>query len=250
MKWKMPRFLLYGGFIVVCLSLAFLVLYLIEGQFWLLPNSPSTYYKIFNKSEIFQGNENTATQADQKLDIRLQKYHRLFERMTGINHDEQLLKALFYMNYVKMSSYYGPRNLTETDFKTIFWASDYNQCGNYALILAMLLDKAGYTFRTVSINSGGHGIDEVKIGDQWMILDPTTNLWFNKSTEEILNGESYTVKSFVVHADDPNNYKARLYFDDVKVNILELRDMMLGLGRDFKPKIDKYNYIDLTKYQY
>jgi len=215
------------------------------------PNSPKTYYKIFNKKEILDGRETTAQEVDAKLDARLKKYHRIFEKIAQTS-DEQRLRALFYMNFVHMYGYYGSRNLKEKTLKEILTGSEYFHCGTNTTFLAMLLDKAGFDFRTVSINDFQHGYVEVNFNGQYNLLDPTVNLWFDKSTEEIIAGEHPVVKAFFMQAEDLNNQKAREHLEnkDYKCNLFCLKNQMLSIGDKFKVKIDQYNYIDLSEYQY
>lgn len=218
---------------------------------YLDPKAPKTYYKIFNKSEILRGDETTASEVDAKIDRRLVQYHKTFAKLAGTT-DEKKLKALFYMNFVHFFGYYGIRNLNELSLKDILWGSEYFHCGTNTTLLSMLLEKAGYEYRTVSINRGGHGMVEVKFEGSWNLLDPTANLWFDKSTEELASGLPFTVKEFFMQAEDENNTKAREHMtvEGIKCNLFCLKKQMLLIGDKFKVTVDKYNYIDLSQYQY
>lgn len=215
------------------------------GLYHINPNDPSSYYKIFDKKEILNGQETTAQEVDQKLDKRLKKYHSTFEKMAGTN-DENKLRALFYMNFVRMYGYYGDRDLREQSLKEILWDGEYFQCGTFTTFLAMLLDRAGYEYRTVSIGNGAHGYVEVNFDGKWQILDPTVNIWINKSTEELLAGQERVAKRFFLKTFDFNNEKA----SDILIRIANVYDLMTKMGTGYQPKIDQYNYIDLSKYQY
>jgi len=217
----------------------------------ILPATPATYYKIFDRSEILAGNESTALEVDAKLDKRLERYHRTFEKLAGTT-DEKKLKALFYMNFVHFFGVYGKRELNELSLKEILWKSEYFHCGTNTTLLSMLLEKAGYEYQTVSINKGGHGMVEVKFEGSWNLLDPTSNLWFDKSTKELARGQPFTVKEFFMQAEDENNTKAREHMKvlEIECNLFCLKDQMLSIGDKFNVIIDKYNYIDLSKYQY
>jgi len=234
------------------------VLALASGAFFyywqylrILPNSPETYYKIFNKAEILDGNEETAVQVLTKLDKRYARHKRTFAKIAGTN-DEKKLKALFYMNFVHFFGVYGKRGLNELSLKEILWKSEYFHCGTNTTLLSMLLEKAGYEYQTVSINQGDHGIVEVKFNGKWNLLDPTSNLWFDKSTEELASGQPFTVKEFFMQAEDENNTKAREHMKvlEIECDLFCLKDQMLSIGDKFNVTIDKYNYIDLSKYQY
>jgi len=220
-------------------------------QYWrILPDEPETYYRIFNKNEILSGRETTAEEVNVKLDKRLARYQGTFAKIAGTN-DQEELKALFYMNFVHLSAPYGKNDLTEKSLDYLLWKSEYHQCGSYTIMLSMLLEKAGYEQRTVSIDSGGHGYVEIKFDERWQILDPTTNIWIDKSTEELIAGDSRNIKNFFLMAEDLNNARAREHFGQVKVNVIHLRDRyMFKLGQSYSPKIDGYNYIDLKQYQY
>lgn len=234
-----------------------IIVILIGGGFYyfqyvrILPNSAATYYKIFNKNEILSGNEEKATIVDQKLDARLKKYHKTFAQIAGTT-DEKKLKALFYMNFVHFFGVYGKRELSELSLKEILWGSQYFHCGTNTTLLAMLLEKAGYEYRTVSINNSTHGMVEVKFDGKWNLLDPTSNLWFDKSTEELAGGAPHTVKEFFMQAEDESNTKAREHMtvDGIKCDLFCLKDQMFSIGDKFYVTVDKYNYIDLSKYQY
>lgn len=110
----------------------------------------------------------------------------------------------------------------------------------------MLLEKAGYEFRTVSLSNGAHGFIEVKFDNTWQILDPTINLWIDKSTEELLTKSERKNKQFFLKAMDQFNPPA---YEGI-VWVVNIQDMMLKLGPGYTPKIDQYNYIDLSQYQY
>ena len=235
-------------FLVSVVILIFLVLggfFYWKNYIYLDPNSSQTYYKIFDKNEILNGRETTAREVDQKLDKRLEKYHSTFEKMAGTN-DEKKLRALFYMNFVHMYGYYGERNLKEQSLKEILWNGEYFQCGTFTTFLAMLLDRAGYEYRTVSIKNGAHGYVEVNFDKKWQILDPTLNIWINKSTEELLAGQERINKRFFLKTFDFNNEKA----NDILIRVANVYDLMTKMGIGYQPKIDQYNYIDLSKYQY
>lgn len=232
--------------ITVLIAIVFLAGYLYWQKYYNLdPNKSQTYYKIFNKNEILDGNEDKAEIVAQKLDKRLTKYHKTFIKMAGTS-DEYKLKALFYMNFVHMYGVYGKRNLKENTLKDLLWGDENLHCGTTATFLAMLLDKTGYEFRTVSVGNGAHGFVEVKFENHWQILDPTINVWINKSTEELLSESERTNKQFFLKAADQFNQKA---YEGI-VRVINVQDMMLKLGPGYKPKIDKYDYIDLSQYQY
>lgn len=84
----------------------------------ILPNSAATYYKIFDKNEILDGNETKADQVIEKLDKRLTKYQKTFAKLAGTD-DEYKLRALFYMNFVHMFGVYGKRELKENTLKDL-----------------------------------------------------------------------------------------------------------------------------------
>jgi len=238
--------------IVIILILVFVLLGGIIGYHFLYyrnnhldPISHATYYEIFDKNAILDGTEDNANVVDQKLDKRLKKYQHTFEKMAGTN-DGQTLKALFYMNFVHMAGIYGKRELKKNTLKDLLWGGQYQHCGTNTLFLAMLLDKAGYEFRTVSVGNGSHGFVEIKLDNSWHILDPTVNIWINKNTEELLSESDRVNKQFFLKATDQYNQKA---YEGI-VRVINVQDMMLKLGPGYKPKIDQYNYINLSDYKY
>lgn len=236
---------------MIILTIVFGVLYYWQEFIYLSPTSSQTYYKIFNKEEILDGNESRAGEVVQKLDKRLKKYHKTFQKIAGID-NEQKLRALFMMNFVHMFGYYGKREsgLKETTFKELLWGDEYFDCGTYAMFLAMLLDKAGFEFRTLAFYPG-HGIVEIKFDNRWQVLDPTTNLWIDQSIEDQIAGKSRQIREFFLTAEDPSNLKARENLTKgFKVNVIELKDFMLKIGQGSTARIGQYNYINLADYQY
>ena len=233
------------------------ILVLIVGGFYysqyvrVLPNSAKTYYKIFNKNEILSGNEDNATIVDEKLDARLKKYHKTFAQIAGTT-DEKKLKALFYMNFVHMSAYYGQRDLQDLSLKELLWGGDFFQCGNYSVLLGMLLEKAGYEFRTLAIYPG-HSIIEIKLDDRWQVFDPTTNLWIDQSIEDQIAGKAKNIKEFFLQAEDQNNSKAREHMADlkIKVNVIDLKNnFMKKIVPEGPVRVGQYDYIKFSDYKY
>lgn len=209
------------------------------------PDSRATYYEIFAKEEILDGTEDSAAILVQKLNKRLKKYHQTFEKMADST-DEYKLKALFYMNFVHMAGIYGERGLKENSLKEILWSGNNMQCGTYTTLLAMLLDKSGYQFRTISIGGGAHGYVEIFWDNHWQVLDPTINIWIDKNTDEILNKSPRQIRKFFLKAEDQFNNEANQNI----LRVINVYDMMTKLGEGYTPKIDQYNYIDLEQYQY
>lgn len=209
------------------------------------PGEEQTYYTIFNRNVVLNGHEDSTTEVDKKLDKRLALYHYTFSKMAGTN-DETTLRALFYMNFVRMFGVYGNRDLHENTIKDILWGDPnyYFQCGTYTTLLAMLLDKAGYQLRTVEVNGGAHGYVEVMLNGRWQILDPTINTWVDQSTENLLNGVPRNTKTFFYRAQDPFKSPNNLY------KLLPIQEFMTHLGQGYSVKIDQYNYIDLSSYAY
>lgn len=228
--------------------------FIIYWQFFrILPDEPKTYYKIFNYQEILKGSEDKAVTVDAALDKRLAKYEKTFSKIAGTE-DEETLKALFYMNFVHFYGFYGKRVLNELSIKEILWA-DTNRlfhCGTNTTLLEMLLEKGNFESRTLSINSGGHGLVEVKLNNKWNLLDPTTNIWYDAGMESIIAGEPYKMKIFFNQAEDEKNAPAREHMQDkdIKCNAFCLKSQMTAIGTKLKVRIDKYNYIDLSQYQY
>jgi len=208
------------------------------------PNSAKAYYKIFDKNEFLDGKEETADIVVTKLDKRLTKYKKTFTQMAGTN-DDYKLKALFYMNFVHMFGVYGERTLKENTLKEIMWDSEYFHYGTNTLFLAMLLDKAGYEYRTVYLHPE-HSLVEVKFDEKWQILGPTTNTWINKSVEELIAGEERVVKEFFLKATDQFNEKAH----ENIVYVVNQRDFMEKIGKGYQASINEYDHIKLSDYQY
>ncbi|MBM2820980.1 MAG: hypothetical protein HW405_740 [Candidatus Berkelbacteria bacterium] len=231
----------------------FIVIELIVGgvslYYWkyirVLPNSPETYYLIFDKKQILDGNEQTAQEVIEKLDKRLDQYEKTFAAIAQTN-DPKKLKALFYMNFVALYGSYGPRELRNYSFDEILHGSEYFQCGTLTTFLAMLLDRAGYEFKTVSVDSGNHGYLEVKFTGGWQILDPTINAWIDKSTEELLAGQPRVIKKFYQKENEISNERANQNLP----LMMALKDQMFNQGIKENLKIDQYNYIDLNQYSY
>jgi hypothetical protein len=211
------------------------------------------YYEIFDKEKILDGSEKTAQEVLNKVDNQYQKYQSQFKdlaNLTNVNND-RVMKALFIMNFVSFSNYYGNPDTSQNSksIETLIWKIKNSNCETNSTLLEMLLEKSGYEARTIAINGLNHGYNEVKIDGTWNILDATTNIWINNSTEDILNGSKKQVQKFFLKGSDSDNPEVK------KLNysgndLSDLRVKMTNLGEEFKPIISNYNYVDLKLWTY
>lgn len=220
-----------------------------NGEQEIQKNLPATYEEIFAYDKFLTGKEETAKEVADKLDLQLKRNRAKFIKIAGTK-DNKELRVLFYMNFVSFYGYYYERDLPEKKtFKHLMWNTRFNNCGSSTMILAMLLDRAGYSYRTVAINNMSHGYIEVKLPNGWHVLDPTTNIWINRGTEDLMAKKPASVKSFYLRAENANDQKARMHLER-GFDVLKLRENMQKIGNGFDAKVDKYNYIDLKVWKY
>lgn len=207
------------------------------------------YYEIFNKTKILDGSEDTAEKILFKLDQRFEEKERDFKDLTNLEgvYDKKMLKAVFMMNFVSFTNPYGTPDIDNNpkNIQTLIWKIKNANCQTNVMLMQMLLEKAGYEAKTVTINGKSHGYNEVKVGWRWHILDATTNIWINRSTQELMDGKKGDVRKFFVDETDVENpsYSS-------ENNPSDLRTKMVDLGQGFRPIISGYDYLDLKEWQY
>ena len=206
------------------------------------------YYSMFDKTKILDGKETTAEEMVAKIDVQFQEYKETFRDLINLEDtDERTLRALFIMNFVSFTNYYGTPDLQETadTIKSLVWDIKSANCQTNAMLLQMLLEKAGYESRTIAISGRSHGYNEVRINGKWNVLDATTNIWIDRSTQELIDGKVGAVNKFFVDENDLSNVE---YSDDTSLTSLRIK--MSYLGTDFRPEISAYNYVDLSTWKY
>lgn len=207
-----------------------------------------TYYDMFNKNLILDGSEKNAQEVLKKLDVQYAQKRQDFIQLANLSSfDEPTVKALFILNFVAFSNNYGVPDMDNQpkDIKTLIWKINRGNCQTNTMLLQMLLERAGYRTRTIAINGLDHGFNEVYLNGRWNILDATTNLWFNAGYEEIMSGKTPQVYKFFLDDSDIANSEF-----DINANVSKLRVNMTNLGKTFKPIAHKYNYVDLSGWEY
>jgi len=207
------------------------------------------YYTMFNKEKISDGTEVSAKQVLAKIDANFIEDKDEFVDLTNLEYlrNEKLVRALYILNFVSFSSNYGTpdQKQGEQGIKDLLWTIGTSNCQTNTMLLQMLMEKAGYESRTIAINNLSHGFNEVKIDGRWQIFDATTNLWINEGFESLMAGKTGKAKEFFLKEADYDNVN---YAEDTDLSIL--RNDMVGLGQNFKPTSFKYNYVDLSNWQY
>jgi len=79
------------------------------------------------------------------------------------------------------------------------WNEKVASCGGYSIVFKWKLEKEGIASRMVSVDAkfvspktkkeytGQHALIEVKIGEGWILFDPTCNIFYDKSFEYMLS---------------------------------------------------------------
>lgn len=103
-------------------------------------------------------------------------------------------------------------------------------CGSYALVLARLMDDLGFDARMAQMKVGdtygGHNIVEVKVNDNWVVVDPLYNLHFTEpggrlaSFNKVQNNWDYYKAQLPEGYDHAYNYSDVRYTNWDKVPVL------------------------------
>lgn len=210
----------------------------------------SIYYEMFDKNKILDGSESDAKEILDKIDISFSKNKPYFQDLANLEDvkDDKILKAVYLMNFVSFSHPYGSHNKGDgsSSIKNLIWNIEESDCETNTELLAMLLEKKGYENRTVSVDDGYHGFNEVKLNGEWQILDATSNLWFDKSAENLISGRTGRVRKFFLKDLDIERSNASTSDFDLTY----LRIQMASLGTDFIPQKISYNFVDFSKWSY
>jgi len=129
--------------------------------------------------------------------------------------DEPTLEALFYLNLVASMWGYGnppPDDYADPGCATInratgdrrlpaptvrtYLETEVGCCEDSAFLLGVLLDGAGIRSRRVFVLD--HAFNEAELDGCWVVLDPTLDLWFHSSWEEIQNRVGEARNAFTV----------------------------------------------------
>jgi len=111
--------------------------------------------------------------------------------------------------------------------------SDQWHCGDMAEVALHDAQMLGLTARMGTLSGGTHAFLEVLIDGRWELFDPTTNVWINRSAEELMTGIPRTYRAFYTPVLDENRPDFRNRFTR---SLLELRLLMPRLGLSWQPK--------------
>lgn len=127
-----------------------------------------------------------------KLDFNKQEKH-LQKELQERGIQKEIAIYLYLNDFIHKTKHYTPNNIKENiAFKNLyeyFTKLEYGHCGQKPHALFWLLEHFGLESRVVSysdILGWSHGFLEVKTHNQWQILDPTFNVFFNIGTEDII----------------------------------------------------------------
>jgi hypothetical protein len=172
---------------------------------------------------------------DYELVARIVSYYRdheaAFQQMWR-EKDPRRARALYAMNLVHVSHPYGPDEVRETFMDYVTRASA-SSCRSFAIYQSRILDAFGLPWRYVAISSGFHGWIEVKVREQWEIFDATANLWIDRSSFELLEGQARRYRTFYTPWTDAGRPDARRFVERYQPHYFQpgaLRMNMPGLG--------------------
>jgi len=134
------------------------------------------------------------------------------------------LKALFQEDDdTRVRGFFGmyivhnavPYNRVEVDPVTLldFVSAPTAHCGTFALALSQVYTGLGLHWRSIVVDDGWHGLNEVLIGGHYETFDATNNLWLSASIEELIGGVPRSWRTFYTAQTDANagaRYRDRL----------------------------------------
>lgn len=135
---------------------------------------------------------------------------RLAEEFDEAN--DARLRGLFGMYITHVAVAYG---VVETEPGTLleFIAAPTAHCGVYAKAQSQVYDALGLVWRTVVVDGGWHGLNEVLIDGRYETFDATSNVWLSVSVEALLNGAPREYRTFytpIFDAQADEAYRAHL----------------------------------------
>jgi hypothetical protein len=125
--------------------------------------------------------------------------------------DETRAAALFAMYAVHIAVPYGetPGASTLAGYVQLERA----HCGVYSAVQHEMNLALGLESRMLAFEDGSHGWTEVRVNGEWELFDSTTNVWVNRSMQEMLEGVERDYRMFytpVLDAAAPDVYRAHL----------------------------------------
>jgi hypothetical protein len=153
------------------------------------------------------------TRTDEELITSIVRYfesHRQVLQDKWQERDVRRAEALFVMNLIHVSHPYGrgPDALTLVDYAN---RTPVSSCELYSRYQGVILDAFKLPWRYMAISSGFHGWIEVEINSRWEIFDATANVWIDRSTFDLLAGQTRRYRLFYTPWADAQRPDARKY---------------------------------------
>jgi len=93
-------------------------------------------------------------------------------------------------------------------------------CGSYSQVLARILKTYHFSVRIAQMKAGGffgaHNIVEAKIGDNWVVLDPTYNLCFTRPDARLASFNDVRDNWKYYSSQVPPDYNPIYQYEDVR----------------------------------
>jgi hypothetical protein len=93
-------------------------------------------------------------------------------------------------------------------------------CGSYSQVLARILKTYHFSVRIAQMKAGGffgaHNIVETKIGDNWVVLDPTYDLYFTRPDARLASFKDVRGNWKFYSKQVPPDYNPMYQYEDVR----------------------------------
>lgn len=185
----------------------------------------TNYNDIFSKENIFHGQAESFKEMSDEINTQLKRYKGQLE--DEWNFDDKILKAVFIMNVVNnmfalgeeggMASVFSNKNITNGNLSNTsnypalqcatvndYFASDFGDCNDYAMMMYVLLNIAGIENRQVGPQD--HIYNEVKVNNKYYIFDALYLFFTQMDNEKFLHqspGEKAVYNTFYLDGSNP-----------------------------------------------
>ncbi|TLD84503.1 transglutaminase domain-containing protein [Helicobacter sp. MIT 11-5569] len=163
---------------------------------------------------------------------------------------EELAFYLYLNDFIHKTKHYTPRNTTENViFKNLyeyFTKLKYGHCGQKPYALYMLLEHFGMESRVISysdIRGWAHAFLEVKTHNQWQILDPTFNVFFNIGVEDIIQNPYCERKILSLYSNEFYTDSTQDYEDFIRTIIDENTHTTIKYNREWFMFMGFYSFV-------
>ena len=141
------------------------------------------------------------------------------------NSDSVAIKAMdvcYHLMHNRATTFQGDLGLEANVFHStaIDLMTTQGACGSYSQVLARTLKTFQYPVRIAQMKAkgifGGHNIVEAKIGDRWIVLDPTFNLCFVRPDGQLAGFDDVKENWKYYSKQVPAGYDPDYHYEDVR----------------------------------